>query len=230
MAILLLVDDDTEMLEINGKFLASSGYNVYTASTPMRGLALAKSKNPDCIVLDVMMPGMSGYELCAEIRKFSNVPIIFLTGKTSEDDKIKGLVTGADDYMIKPYSLKELKTRIDVILRRVNIMNAPAQDSHRLTFGDLSIDKLAHKAFYLDEDLQLANREYEVLVYMAEHPNRDITFEELGKTLFGNYEELDRRSVMVNVSRLRKKMSLDPELENMIETVWSKGYRFRTKK
>lgn len=229
MATLLLVDDDTEVLEINGKFLASSGYNVYTASTPMRGLALAKSKNPDCIVLDVMMPGMSGYELCAEIRKTSNVPIIFLTGKSSEDNKIQGLVTGADDYMVKPYSLKELKTRIDVILRRINTMATPSQDSHQLKFGNLTIDMLAHKAYYCDEDLQLANREYEVLIYLAEHPNRDITFEELGKALFGSYEELDRRSVMVNVSRLRKKMNLDSELENMIETVWSKGYRFQVK-
>lgn len=229
MATLLLIDDDTEVLEINGKYLASCGHNVFTASNPLKGLSLVKAKHPDCIVLDVMMPGMDGYELCSEIRKFSNTPIIFLTGKTSEDDKIKGLMTGADDYIIKPYSLKEFKVRIDAILRRVSVLTAPKANDNTLVFGKLTIDKLAHKAFFDGEDLQLANREYEVLLYLAEHPDTDITFEELGTALFGTYDELDRRSVMVNVSRLRKKMSIDYELENIIETVWSKGYRFITK-
>ena len=225
---LLLVDDDTEVLEINQKYLSAEGFKVYTANTPLQGLQYAKQVQPDCILLDVMMPGMNGYELCEKIRNFSSVPIIFLTGKDSEDDKINGLMTGADDYIVKPYSLRELKARIDVILRRFQ-NTQKATNTNTLVFGNLTIDKVAHKAIYKDEDLQLANREYEVLLYLATHPNIEVTFEELGTALFGTYQEGDRRSIMVNVSRLRKKMTLDFELENMIETVWSKGYKFIVK-
>ena len=228
MAKLLLIDDDAEVLEINKKFLSAEGFTVYTTANPMQGIQWAKKIQPDCILLDVMMPDMDGFQVCSSIRSFSSAPIIFLTGKDSEDDKINGLVTGADDYIVKPYSLRELKARIDVLLRRFD-RTAQTKDVNRLTFGNLTVDKLAHKAFYKGEDLLLANREYEVLLYLATHPNQEVTFEELGTALFGTYQEADRRSVMVNVSRLRKKMTLDFELENMIETVWSKGFKFIAK-
>lgn len=229
MADLLLIDDDIDVLEINRKYLTGEGFTVHTADTPQKGIALAKKLNPSCIVLDVMMPGMDGFEVCRQIRTFSAAPIIFLTGKSSEDDKITGLLTGADDYLVKPYGLRELTARIQALLRRASMQVAPVPDTNVLTFRDLTIDKLAHKAFYKGEDLGLANREYEVLLYLATHPNQDVTFEELGTALFGVYSEEDRRSVMVNVSRLRKKMTIDYPLENMIETVWSKGYRFISK-
>lgn len=228
MATLLLMDDDEEVLSINRKYLSGQGYTVHAASDPLKGIALAKQCNPDCIILDIMMPKTDGYQVCQNIRTFSNVPIIFLTGKSSEDDKINGLLTGADDYIVKPYSLRELKARIDVLLRRFSQIKAPA-DSHTLQIQNLTIDKIAHKALFKGTDLALANREYEVLVYLAEHPNQEVTFKELGTALFGSYQETDRRSVMVNVSRLRKKFEGNYELENMIETVWSKGYRFIVK-
>ncbi len=228
MATLLLIDDDAEVLNINQKYLSGEGFTVYITANPLQGIQSAKKVQPDCILLDVMMPDMDGFSVCAEIRKFSSAPIIFLTGKDSEDDKINGLVTGGDDYIVKPYSLRELKARIDVLLRRFG-QSAPKADDNTLVFHNLTIDKLAHKAFYKGEDLQLANREYEVLLYLATHPNQEVTFEALGTALFGTYQESDRRSVMVNVSRLRKKMTIDFELENMIETVWSKGYKFITK-
>ena len=229
MADLLLIDDDIDVLEINRKYLTGEGFTVHTADTPEKGISLAKKLNPSCIVLDVMMPGMDGFEVCRQIRTFSAAPIIFLTGKSSEDDKITGLFTGADDYLVKPYGLRELTARIQALLRRASMQAAPVADTNILTFRDLTIDKLTHKAIYKGEDLCLANREYEVLLYLATHPNQDVTFEELGTALFGVYSEEDRRSVMVNVSRLRKKMTIDYTLENMIETIWSKGYRFISK-
>lgn len=229
MADLLLIDDDIDVLEINRKYLTGEGFTVHTADTPEKGISLAKKLNPSCIVLDVMMPGKDGFEVCRQIRTFSAAPIIFLTGKSSEDDKITGLFTGADDYLVKPYGLRELTARIQALLRRASMQAAPVADTNVLTFRDLTIDKLTHKAIYKGEDLCLANREYEVLLYLATHPNQDVTFEELGTALFGVYSEEDRRSVMVNVSRLRKKMTIDYTLENMIETVWSKGYRFISK-
>ena len=225
MAEILLIDDDREVLEINRKYLTGEGFTVYTADSPRKGIAYAKKLSPDCILLDVMLPEMDGYEVCRRIRSFSAVPVLFLTGRGTEDDKIDGLTSGGDDYIVKPYSLRELKARIDVILRRMNQLHA-ASESHILTFGSLSIDKVAHKAFFQGTDLNLANREYEVLLYLAEHPDREVTFEELGTALFGSYQENDRRSVMVNVSRLRKRFEGNYELENRIETVCSRGYRF----
>ena len=170
------------------------------------------------------MPETDGYRVCQIIRSFSDCPIIFLSGKSSEEDKITGLLTGADDYIVKPYSLRELKARIDVILRRTNAQKNT--DENTLVFGNLQIRKLEHKAYYRGIDLELTNREYDLLLFLAEHPNREVTFEDLGKHLFGSYSETDRRAIMVNVSRLRKKMSIDFALENMIETVWAKGYQF----
>ena len=225
MAEILLIDDDREVLEINRKYLTGEGFTVYIADSPRKGIAYAKKLSPDCILLDVMLPEMDGYEVCRRIRSFSAVPVLFLTGRGTEDDKIDGLTSGGDDYIVKPYSLRELKARIDVILRRMNQLHA-ASESHILTFGSLSIDKVAHKAFFQGTDLNLATREYEVLLYLAEHPDREVTFEELGTALFGSYQENDRRSVMVNVSRLRKRFEGNYELENRIETVWSRGYRF----
>ena len=227
MATLLLIDDDIEVLKLNQKYLTQEGFTVYISSDPKKGIAGAKKVNPDCILLDVMMPGMDGFQVCQEIRKFSSAPIIFLTGKDTEDDKINGLMTGADDYIVKPYSIREVKVRIDVLLRRFKKV-APAESASVLTFQNLTIDMIAHKAFYKGDDLGLANREYEVLLYLASNPDKEITFEELGTALFGSYQVSDRRSVMVNVSRLRKKFEGNYELENMIETVWSKGYKFIT--
>ena len=224
MSTLLLIDDDDEVLSINCKYLSGEGYSVYTASNPTDGLKLIRQISPDCIILDIMMPQADGYQVCKKIRTFSDVPIIFLTGKSSEDDKITGLLTGADDYMVKPYSLRELRARIDVLLRRF-AKTQQVPNNNLIQIQNLTIDKIAHKAIFQGEDLGLANREYEVLLYLAEHPNQEVTFEELGTALFGYYQDSDRRSVMVNVSRLRKKFENNYELKNMIETVWSKGYR-----
>ncbi len=227
MATLLLIDDDIEVLKLNQKYLTQEGFTVYISSDPKKGIAGARKVNPDCILLDVMMPGMDGFQVCQEIRKFSSAPIIFLTGKDTEDDKINGLMTGADDYIVKPYSIREVKVRIDVLLRRFK-KEEPVESASVLTFRNLTIDMIAHKALYKGEDLGLANREYELLLYLASNPEREITFEELGTALFGSYQDSDRRSVMVNVSRLRKKFEGNYELENLIETVWSKGYKFTT--
>ncbi len=225
MATLLLIDDDVEVLSINKKYLSGEGYTVYATSDSQKGVALLKAREIDCVILDIMMSGMNGYDVCKAIRTFSSVPIIFLTGMGSEDDKIVGLESGADDYIVKPYSLRELKARINVQLRHFSLLSDNSV-SNILQFGDLVIDQISHKVTYKNKDLGLANREYEVLLFLAMHPNRDVTFQELGITLFGTYQEEDRKIIMVNMSRLRKKMNIDFDLENMIQTVWSKGYRF----
>ena len=226
MVKILLIDDDIEVLKMNHTYLKNEGYEVFSTNIANKGIELTRLKKPDCIVLDVMMPHMNGYEVCRQIQKFADTPIIFLTGCDSENDKVNGLSLGSDDYIVKPYSLRELKARIDVIVRRVSGISRNITKASQLAFSDLIIDKLTHKVFYLSEDLQLANREYETLLFLAEHPNQVVTYKDLGTAIFGSYQANDRRSIMVMVSRLRKKFAGHLALENMLETVWSVGYKF----
>ncbi|MDL2301716.1 response regulator transcription factor [Lachnospiraceae bacterium OttesenSCG-928-D06] len=225
---ILIIDDDVEVLNVTCKFLENYNYDVKAESNSSKGTGLAKSFKPDCIVLDYMMPDMDGLRVCRTIRTFSNTPIIFLTGKGDEKDKLAAFREGADDYIIKPYSLYELQARIDVILRRSGSLKtkSPSQSSSEIRYNDLIIDLLAHNVSYKSEELSLTNREYEMFLYLARNPEKEISFEELGTILFGNYQQSDRSSLMVNMSRLRKKLTSITGLENVIETVWSKGYKF----
>ena len=221
----LIVEDEARIRDIVRDYFAAHGLDCDLARDGEEALDLLRDHDYDAILLDIFMPHLDGFEVCAAVRRNSQVPILFLTARSSEEDVIRGLTCGGDDYLVKPYSLRELKARVDLLIRRRRQL-AQASSDLVLTIGNLSIDRVAHKAFYREQDLCLANREYEVLLYLAEHPDQDITFEELGTALFGVYRESDRRSVMVNVSRLRKRFEGNYELENRIETVWSKGYRF----
>lgn len=219
----LLVDDDTEVLELNAKFLKNNGYQVSIASNAMLAMQLLNKVKPNCIVLDVMMPQINGFVACKEFRKRTDVPIIFLTGRSGEEDKINGLLIGGDDYMVKPYSLKELSARILVNIRRYE---ATSKTAAKLSYPPLTIHLTEHKAHYNEEEIPLSNREFELLYYLAQHPNQTITFQQIGEKVWGMYREEDRRSIMVNASRLRKKLDGYVGLENLIETVWSQGYKF----
>lgn len=223
MQTILLIDDDIEVLNLNAKYLKNSGYQVVAAANPVKAMANLDKIRPDCVVLDVMMPEMNGFTACKELRKQMDVPIIFLTGRTSEKDKINGLLLGADDYIVKPYSLKELTARIMVNIRRYQ---SNSNGATVLSYPPLSIDLVTHKAFWNEEEIPLSNREFEVLYFLAKNPNQIITFEQIGEKVWGTYQDSDRRSIMVNVSRLRKKLDAYTGLGNIIETSWSKGYRF----
>lgn len=227
MSKLLLIDDDIEVLSINKKFFTKEKYEVKVADSAEKGLKILSSFQADCILLDIMMPGMDGFEACKRIRKITQAPIIILSGRTTEDDKINGLLLGADDYMIKPYSLRELSARIQVQIRRHNATEAASATT--INYPPLKLDLAMHKAFYDDEEILLSNREYELLYLLASKPNQAITFEEIGQSVFGSYVESDRRTIMVTASRLRKKLENYTGLSNFIETVWSKGYLFRVK-
>ena len=227
MSRLLFIDDDTEVLGINMKFMKNAGFEVFGSDKAVLGIKLAKDKRPDCIVLDIMMPDMNGFDVALKIREFSDAPIIFLTGRSSENDKLKGLMLGGDDYIVKPYSLKELKVRIDVVLRRFSkAAYVSKEDANIAEYGKVKINRLEHKVYYDGEDVVLTNREYEALIFLTENPDMTVTFEEIGKKLFGQYLDTDRQTIMVIMSRLRKKMKISEQFSNMIETVWSKGYKF----
>lgn len=227
MPALLLIDDDKEVLTINSKYFMQLHYEVKAVTNARSALTLLKTFSPDCIVMDVMMPGMDGFKACTKIKELCSAPIIFLTGKDSEDDKIQGLLLGADDYMVKPYSLRELEVRIQVLIRRYQ--NTPTAKSNILEYPPLRLDLTKHKAYYLDEEISLSNKEYDLLNLLAGTPNHVFTFEEIGNSIWNSYLESDRKTIMVTASRLRKKLDNYPGLSDFIETVWSQGYQFVTK-
>jgi DNA-binding response OmpR family regulator len=224
MARVLLIDDDKEVLHINGEYLKGQGYQVDTAVSIKEALKCMKKVQPDCIVLDVMMPKVDGFDGFFSIRQKTQAPILFLTGRTEEEDRIRGLLLGADDYIVKPCSLKELSLRILINIRRQKKVEKKVGV---LEFPPLRVELLNHKAFYNEEEILLSNREFEVLSLLVKHPKEILTFEQIGKELLGTYLESDRKNVMVAVSRLRKKLENYVGLENMVETVWGQGYCFK---
>lgn len=221
---IMLIDDDKETLQINKKYLESEHFQVFTYDNPLKAVTELSHILPDCIVLDVMMPELDGFAACRKIRTITKAPIIFLTGRTSEEDKIKGLVLGGDDYLIKPYSLRELSVRIKVNIRRTISYSKP---DNTLSFPPLTINTITHEVMCNDEEIKLSNREYELLAILVDKPNKLITFEDISNKLWGTYSSCERQSIMVTMSRLRKKFSMYEGLENYIETVWSKGYIFK---
>ena len=222
---ILMVDDDTEVLEINRKYFEEKECRVEICDEAERTVDVAKKFLPDCILLDVMMPEMDGFQVCRELRKITQAPILFLSGKVSEDDKIFGFESGADDYIEKPYSIKEVYVRIVSNIRRSKERLEKSGNSDILAVPPLKIETRQHKVYFHEEEIAFSTKEYDILIYLANHVNIDVTYEEIGKVVWGVYDENDRRSVMVYVSRLRKKLKNYTGMDNIISTVWSKGYR-----
>jgi DNA-binding response OmpR family regulator len=204
-------------------YLQKEGYEVRATNSAKSGLDLLKTYPADCIILDIMMPELNGFDASVQIKTITTAPFIFLTGRSKETDKIRGFSLGANDYIIKPYSLKELSARISVQLR---MRKSQPSTKTVLSFPPLFLNLALRKAFYYEEELLLSNREYELLHILVSNANHLVTFELIGKTLWGIYSESDRRTIMVIASRLRKKFENYLELESRIETVWSKGYCF----
>ncbi|WP_029321012.1 response regulator transcription factor [Butyrivibrio sp. AE3004] len=222
---ILMIDDDIEVLNINKKYFEEKDCKVEVAEFAYKGLQFAKIFKPDCILLDVMMPDLDGFSLCREIRKISDCPILFLSGKVSEDDKIEGFETGGDDYIEKPYSLRELYARIQGNIRRHAKVDAPKTNNMIIDLDPFYVDIENHKLLFGNEVIALSNKEYDLILFLAQNVGKEITFEEIGKKLWGTYFETDRRNVMVNMSRLRKKIERQTGVDNLIETVWAKGYK-----
>lgn len=218
----LLVDDDQEAQGLLRHFLEDKDYRVFTAGNAMDALGLLEKTAVDCVVLDVMMPDMDGFTALPMIRQRTKAPVLFMTGCTEDRDRIRGLTLGAEDYISKPCSMEELSLRIAIQIRR-----GKPQNPDVLEFPPLCIRLSSHSVYCGEEKLPLSNREYDLLLLFARHPGEVLTFESIGKALNGVYLESDRKTVMVNTSRLRKRLEQYPGLGERIETVWGQGYRFR---
>ena len=218
---ILLVDDDKDILEINRAFLESEGYEVVTATTITQTMEKIQIHNFDCIVLDVMLPDGSAFDLPQRLAPYSAAPIIFLTAKDQVEDKLQGLKVGADDYITKPYSLPELSLRINAHIRR-NMKS----EGFLMEFPPLKINIKTREVLLKDKPVHLTNREFDILRLLAETPNVIVPFQRIYSHVWGDDSACDNHLVMVNISYLRKKMEkIAPEV-TFVKTEWGIGYSF----
>ncbi|MEW2422153.1 response regulator transcription factor [Streptomyces nigra] len=217
----LVVDDDPTVAEIVSGYLDRAGYVVDRAGDGPAALAAAAARRPDLVVLDLMLPGMDGLEVCRRMRGQGPVPVIMLTARGDEDDRILGLEVGADDYVTKPFSPRELVLRVESVLRR----SRPAQPSGILRAGGLTVDPAARRATKDGAELALTIREFDLLTFFLRHQGRVFGREDLMREVWG-WDFGDLSTVTVHVRRLRGKVEDDPARPRLIQTVWGVGYRF----
>lgn len=220
-ATVLVVDDDEDIVTLMRDFLEAAGYRVLTAADGPQALATLRPSEVDCVLLDVMMPSQSGFDVLRQIRETSDVPVLFLSARQEDSDKIRGLGLGADDYIVKSSTPAEIVARVKAVLRRYH---PAARDTGVLDFGRLVIDPRAHEVRVNGEIVQLTAREFELLQMLAEHPRQVLTRDALFERLWGPYG--DRHSLTVHIGRLREKIEQDPANPRYIVTVWGVGYRF----
>lgn len=221
MARVLVVDDDPTVAEVVSGYLDRAGYLVDRAADGPAALARAAAHWPDLVVLDLMLPGMDGLEVCRRMRGRGPVPVIMLTARGDEDDRILGLEVGADDYVTKPFSPRELVLRVESVLRRAR----PATAAHPLHAAGLGLDPAARRATKGSVELALTTREFDLLAFFLRHPGRVFSREDLMREVWG-WDFGDLSTVTVHVRRLRGKVEDDPARPRLIHTVWGVGYRF----
>jgi len=223
MTQVLVVDDETTIREIVVRYLERDGFATLEAGDGDRARELVERESPDLVVLDLMLPGTDGLDLCRWIRARSSLPVIMLTARGEESDRIVGLELGADDYVTKPFSPRELAARVRTVLRRAEL---DLVHDERLTFDRLVIDSSSRDVTRGDEPLRLTAREFDLLWFMASHPRRVFAREQLMRRVWGYSAAVDTGTVTVHMRRLREKIEEDPARPRHLETVWGVGYRF----
>ena len=223
---ILIVDDDKHIAELISLYMMKDGYETEEVYDGREAVKMAESFQPDLILLDLMLPGLDGYQVCTEIRKTSRVPIIMLTAKGETFDKVLGLELGADDYIVKPFDPKELVARVKAVLRRYEPKQEEV-DKNRLKFGGLEINLSNYSVSYNGKSLEFPPKEFELLSFLAQHPNCVFTREQLLDRIWGYEYVGDTRTVDVHVKRIREKLNSEDEWG--ILTVWSVGYKFGQK-
>ena len=223
MATVLVVDDEPIVREVVVSYLEREGYRTLEAEDGERARELLERDPPNLVVLDVMLPGLDGLSLCRWIRARSELPVILLTARGEEADRIVGLELGADDYVTKPFSPRELAARVRSVLRRAA---TPVIGEELLSVGDLRIDAGAREVTKAGERLQLTAREFDLLWFLASNRRRVFSRDQLMDRVWGYEAALDTGTVTVHVRRLREKIEDDPSRPVLLETVWGVGYRF----
>lgn len=227
---ILVVDDDAEIADLVEIYLCSSGYKVFKANNAKDGLKLLENNDIKLAVIDIMMPIIDGIEMCKRIRDTKNIPIIILSAKSADLDKILGLSAGADDYMIKPFNPLELTARVKSQLRRYMELNPNVRDRNNnlICIKDIEIDVTRHKVTVDGRDVALTPIEFDILKFLASYPDRVFSTDEIFERVWNEKMYEANNTVMVHIRRLREKIEKDPRKPQLIVTVWGVGYKIES--
>lgn len=228
MSKLLVVEDEQEIAELEKDYLELSGFEVTICNTGDEGLKMAMTGGYDLIVLDVMLPGMDGFEICKRIREEKDIPVIMVSAKKDDIDKIRGLGLGADDYMTKPFSPSELVARVKAHLARYErLIGSGKKENQIIEIRGIRIDKTARRVYINNEEKTFTTKEFDLLCFLAENPNHVYTKEELFKEIWDMESIGDIATVTVHIKKIREKIEYNTSKPQYIETIWGVGYRFK---
>lgn len=220
---ILVVDDEATIQEVVELYLRREGFLVHTASSGTEALQYLQHQHPDLVVLDLMLPGLNGIEVLKHIRANGPTPVIMLTARGEEADRVVGLELGADDYVTKPFSNRELVARVKAVLRRAQ--PAPTTNTATVTVGPLRLDTAAHTLLLHGQSVNLTAREFDLLAFLMQHPGQVFSREQLLDNVWGYTFASDMSTVTVHIRRLREKIEADPTNPTLLQTVWGVGYR-----
>ncbi len=228
MSRILIVEDEADIANLEKDYLELSGFEVEVCNDGTTGLAKAIAEDFDLYILDLMLPGMDGFELCRQIRERQNTPILMVSAKKDDIDKIRGLGLGADDYVTKPFSPSELVARVKAHLARYErLIGSNLPDNEIIEIRGLKIDKTARRVWINDEEKAFTTKEFDLLTFLAENPNRVFTKEELFREIWDMESIGDVATVTVHIKKIREKIEMKTAKPQYIETIWGVGYRFK---
>ena len=228
MSKILIVEDEIAIAELEKDYLELSGFEVEVEHDGMTGLARALAEEFDLFILDLMLPGIDGFEICKQIREKKNTPILMVSAKKDDIDKIRGLGLGADDYVTKPFSPSELVARVKAHMARYNrLIGSNIVENDTIEIRGIKIDKTARRVWINDEEKQFTTKEFDLLTFLAENPNHVYTKEELFREIWDMESIGDIATVTVHIKKIREKIEMDTAKPQYIETIWGVGYRFK---
>ena len=228
MSKILIVEDEIAIADLEKDYLELSGFEVEIENDGMTGLARALAQEFDLFILDLMLPGIDGFEICKQIRERKNTPIIMVSAKKDDIDKIRGLGLGADDYMTKPFSPSELVARVKAHLARYNrLIGSNVMENDVIEIRGIKIDKTARRVWINGEEKQFTTKEFDLLTFLAENPNHVYTKEELFREIWDMESIGDIATVTVHIKKIREKVEMNTAKPQYIETIWGVGYRFK---
>ncbi|WLR49816.1 response regulator transcription factor [Bacillus tianshenii] len=224
--IILIVEDELELAELLRDYLEIEGYQVVLAADGEEGLRRFEEEQPTLVLLDIMLPKMDGVEVCRAIRNSSNIPIIMMSAKKSDTDKIIGLGIGADDYVTKPFSPSEVVARVKAQFRRFHHFSNPKETAKLLRFGELTIDEKGYNVFVEGKQVDLSAKEFQLLYFLATHEGQVFSKEQLFDRVWGYERYGDINTITVYIRKIREKIETTPSKPTFIKTVWGIGYKF----
>ena len=228
MSKILIIEDEVAIAELERDYLELSDFQVEIENNGDVGLKRALEEDSDMYILDLMLPGIDGFEICRRIREIKNTPILMVSAKKDDIDKIRGLGLGADDYITKPFSPSELVARVKAHLARYErLIGSSVKENDVIEIRGIRIDKTARRVWVNDEEKQFTTKEYDLLTFLAEHPNHVFTKEELFREIWDMESIGDIATVTVHIKKIREKVEIDTAKPQYIETIWGVGYRFK---